>query len=226
MNRLLTILMRVGQWGPLKILIGWPLLAVLILKQKVDAHYFDLLSDVEKREAMVRWAKACGCDTVVETGTWHGHTAEYVSQHVKRYFTIELDKTLANAAREKFKGVKNLTVLQGDSGTWLKLLLDDETFESGERVLFYLDAHYCAADTAGRGENPPIITEIETILKAKVEHIIMIDDARCYLGYDGYPSIRTLRKLVNRLKPHYELRVSQDLIKIYNPRIHDHARRW
>lgn len=65
--------------------------------------------------------------------------------------------------------------------------------------------------------------EIAIILKEeKFNHVIVIDDARMYLGIDGYPSIRTLRKYIQKICPNYEIRILEELIKIYNPRIHDH----
>jgi hypothetical protein len=208
--------------GPLRFVLGWPVLAFLILKHKIDSHYYELMSDVEKRDAIVRWADATNCRLVVETGTFMGWTAGYLGKCIERVITIELDHQLAVDAREKFREMPNVQVIEGNSGEVLSALVPSIK----ERALFYLDAHYCGESTARFEGNTPIMTEIQTILDSSHDHVILIDDARMYLGIDGYPSIRALRRFVQRLAPHYELRVADDLIKIFNPRCHDHAQPW
>ena len=223
MSKLLDLTLQISKIGPLRYLVHWPVLAMLIIKQKVDSHYYDLMSDSEKREAIVRWGRSCGCEIIVETGTFMGWTAEYVSEYFSRCITIELDPNYYRKAVEKFKASKTVEVILGNSSDVLPDLLN----KLDQRTLFYLDGHYCGHNTAKGESNTPIIQEIRTILAhADRNHVILIDDARMFLGCDGYPSIRELRKLVGRLAKDYELRVSNDIIKIYNPSCHGHARRW
>lgn len=92
--------------GSLRNLNGWPILIILILKQKVDKHYYELMSDVEKGDAIVRWARASQCNIVIETGTFKGMTAMYLSNYLEKVKTIELDHKLAISAIEKFKNKK------------------------------------------------------------------------------------------------------------------------
>ena len=223
MGTLIDAIIRVSRKGPLRYFVHWPLLGILIIKQKIDSHYYDLMSDAEKREAIVRWGQSCGCEIVVESGTFMGWTAEYVSKYFGRYITIELDPIFYRKAVDKFKDTKSVEVILGNSGDVLPGLMG----KLDRRTLFYLDGHYCGHNTAKGNSNTPIIQEIMTILgHADKNHVILIDDARMFLGCDGYPSIRALRKMVNRIAKDYELRVSDDIIKIYNPACHDHARRW
>lgn len=223
MSKVLDLVLKISKVGPLRYLVHWPVLAMLIIKQKVDSHYYELMSDSEKREAIVRWGQSCGCEIIVETGTFMGWTAEYVSKYFSRCITIELDPNYYRKAVEKFETTKAVEVLLGNSSDVLPGLLN----KLDRRTLFYLDGHYCGHNTAKSESNTPIIQEIRTILAhADRNHVILIDDARMFLGCDGYPSIRELRKMVGKLAKDYELRVSNDIIKIYNPACHNHARRW
>lgn len=218
MMNLIDVVMRVSRIGPLKYLIQWPLLAALMIKHKVDAHYYELLSDVQKREEIVKWGQSSGCKIMVETGTFIGATTDYASKHFEKCITIELDPVLYQKAVQRFKDRKNVQVYHGDSGQMLRSLIK----QIDQPAIFWLDAHYCGDNTAKGGSNSPIIDEILTILSDPTKgHIILIDDARMFLGFDGYPSIRQLAKLVQRIGSGHELRVSDDIIKIFNPRCHN-----
>src|SRR5712692_10294836 len=102
MSSIIDTILRLSGKGPIKYIIKWPILAALIIKNKIDAHYYTLLSDVGKREEIVRWGQSYGCKIIVETGTYMGRTTEYVSRYFDRCITIELDATLYKSALDKF----------------------------------------------------------------------------------------------------------------------------
>ena len=211
MSGLIDSIFRFTERGPLKYLVSWPLRSLLILKYEIDTHFYEAPQEIEKREILVRWGKNFDCKMFVETGTYYGKTTEYAAPHFDKCVTIELDETLYKRAVEKFKNQPNVEVRQGDSGAILLELLG--TIK--ERTLFWLDAHYCGRNTAKGKSNTPIMEELLAIMNHPVSHVILIDDARMFLGYDGYPSIRELRKFVNRVGRGYEIAIMNDIIKIF-----------
>jgi len=66
-----------------------------------------------------------GTRVFIETGTYLGKTTEAVAPFVEKAYTIEVSEDLANKAKEKFKNVLNVTVIQGDSGIILKDIIRD-----------------------------------------------------------------------------------------------------
>ncbi len=211
MRSLIDAIFRLTENGPLKYLVNWPLRSFFIIKYHIDSHYYELPQEMEKREILVRWGKNFDCKIFVETGTYNGKTTEYASNHFDKCVTIELDETLYKRAVEKFKNKNNVQVRHGDSGT----ILPEFLRSINERTLFWLDAHYCGRNTAKGKSNTPIMEEILAIMNHPVSHVILIDDARMYLGFDGYPSIRELRKLVNKVGKGYEMTILNDIIRIY-----------
>ena len=60
---------------------------------------------------------------------------------------------------------------------------------SNGRILFWLDGHYSGEGTGGCDEVCPIIAELRLIAQSKrKDHCILIDDARLFIGEDGYPT--------------------------------------
>ena len=83
----------------------------------------------------------------VETGTYVGDTLDYIAKAGIKCTSIELSKELYKAACNRFKGVGNIRLLQGDSGKVLPQLLE----QISEPTLFWLDGHYSGGTTA-RGD--------------------------------------------------------------------------
>ena len=213
MSSLIDAIFRHTERGPLRYLVNWPLRSLLIVKFQIDSHFYEAPQEMEKREILVRWGKNFDCKMFVETGTYYGKTTEYAAPHFDKCVTIELDETLYKSAVKKFENTKNVEVRHGDSGTILQELLGT----INERTLFWLDAHYCGGNTAKGKSNTPIMEELLVIMNHPVSHVILIDDARMFLGCDGYPSVRELRKFVNKVGRGYELGLMNDIIKIFVP---------
>jgi len=158
-----------------------------------------------------RKAREYGLDILVETGTFKGEMLEHQLNNFRRLISIELDGELHQAARRRFETHPQVQLLQGDSG----VKLADAVKDLGEPALFWLDAHYSAGITAGRGKEAPIFKEL-SCLTGRRQHrdVILIDDARLF-GLDfGYPSLRKVRKFIALHWPDYQFSVESDIICI------------
>lgn len=186
--------------------------AYKILQNQVQTHRITHRSEEEKREYISYWAKRAGFKTFVETGTYLGKTAKHMSAVFDRCHTIELSLGLYEAAKEALAPYENITLHQGDSATILPTILE----KLDEPALFWLDAHYSAGPTAGAKASAPIETELGAIFRHPVkDHVVLIDDARAFLGMNGYPTIRRLKKLVRKTSGGYKMIINNDIIIIY-----------
>lgn len=122
----------------------------------------------------------------IETGTYTGVTAASASREFASVQTIELDADLARRARESLAGTK-VVCHAGDSREILPSILP----QVDEPLFVWLDAHYSGGLTAGADDPCPLLGELATLLERRhVDNtIIAIDDARCFQGVDGYPTL-------------------------------------
>jgi hypothetical protein len=170
--------------------------------------------DRYKRRVIKAYASKFGIHNFVETGTYLGGTTYAMRNVFEKIVTIEVEKNLYKKAKMRFEPYENITVLNGDSGELLPIilpLLDD-------RCLFWLDGHYSAGIT-GKGDlDSPIIAELQCILSDKVkDHVILIDDARDFIknsNMTGYCSIDELYKFVKKFDTDYDFTVQDDIIRI------------
>lgn len=116
--------------------------------------------------------RAVGARTLVETGTNVGNSAALAARLFERVVTIEKDPTLHAAAREGHANLPNVEWMLGDSRDILPRL------DLSEPTVFWLDGHWSAGDTAGEGDECPLLDELATI---GPEHAILIDDARLFI---------------------------------------------
>jgi hypothetical protein len=188
------------------------LFAVLRARYLIQAQPCSLLSGPEKREEIKKWQAMTGYTLFVETGTFLGETTLAMSGIFERCWTVEIDKSLYEQALVRFNGRRNITALHGDSAT----LIGDILRDIDAPAIFWLDGHYSKANT-GRGEiDTPIVNELRQIFEHPItRHVILIDDARDFLGVNGYPTINALRRFVRARSP-YRMRISNDIIKLYN----------
>ena len=85
-----------------------------------------------------------------------------------------------------------------------------------EPCLFWLDGHYSEGITAKGQLNTPILAELNHILNHSIkDHVILIDDARCFNGLDDYPTIDELKKIIVDKKPALQFSVADDIIRIH-----------
>jgi hypothetical protein len=110
----------------------------------------------------------------VERGTFMGESAALASEMFEEVYTIELSPKLHEEAKERYRHKKNIHFLQGESTAVLKNVLGEIT----SPAIFWLDAHYSGGVTTGEQIECPLLNEIELILSANEEHLLLIDDAR------------------------------------------------
>lgn len=148
----------------------------------------------------------------IETGTYEGEMVAAMQKRFHTIHSIEIFEPLFRMAVEKFSGSKHIHLHHGDSEDLLPAIL--ETVD--EPALFWLDAHYSGEGT-GRGHiDSPIIKELKWIFAHPVkDHVILIDDARQFLGKDGYPTLEELRAFVHRNHPRSAFIVKDDIIRIH-----------
>lgn len=163
-----------------------------------------------KMMVVASYLKQFSIDDFVETGTYLGDTLGYIARSGARCTSIELSQELHQAACKRFNGYKNVRLVQGDSGQRLPELLK----EINKPVLFWLDGHYSSGITASAETHTPVSAELQAILSHSVkEHVILIDDARCFDGRNGYPHLDDLLRAI-REEGSYSAEVSVDIIRL------------
>jgi hypothetical protein len=138
---------------------------------------------------------AFGIKNYLETGTGLGVSLEYAlkSKNIKNFFSIEIDKNLANSPQlhQKISAAKSedqsLKVINSDSLSALRTILDGALDDAP--TLFFLDAHFPGADffqlsyADSVDQNSvyslPVILELAAISLARnvaKKDVIIIDD--------------------------------------------------
>jgi hypothetical protein len=195
----------------LRSLAAGPVLALLRARYLIQAQPYCLLSGPEKRAEIKKWQAMTGYKLFVETGTFLGETTLAMSGIFERCWTVEIDRSLYEQALRRFER-KNITALHGDSETLIVDILSD----IDAPAIFWLDGHYSRANTGRGAIDTPIVNELTRIFEHPIkEHVILIDDARQFLGVSGYPTIKALHRFVRAHSP-YRMRVSNDIIRLYN----------
>jgi hypothetical protein len=167
---------------------------------------------VVKQEVIEKYAAKFGLRTLVETGTYLGLMVEAMKDSFGRIYSIELDQTLYERARDRFSNDDHISIIQGDSGKVLADILSD----IDEPCLFWLDGHY-SGDITARGElDTPIVKELNHVFEHRAAgHVILIDDGRLFVGQDGYPTMNELRELVCRANSDWICEIEDDIIRIH-----------
>ena len=169
----------------------------------------------EVKHATIRqYGKRFRLDVLVETGTYFGDTIAATKNHFADIYSIELSPELHQGARERFKGDQWVHLPLGDSGSVLKQILATIT----RPPLFWLDAHYSAGVTARGKTDTPILEELDTIFAFCPECVVLIDDARCFDGKNGYPTLAELKKYTAAKTANWAFEVRHDIIRLHRNR--------
>lgn len=165
-----------------------------------------------KQWIVERYARKHRLGIFIETGTYEGEMVAAMQKRFHTIHSIEIFEPLFRMAVEKFSGSNHIHLHHGDSEDLLPAIL--ETVD--EPALFWLDAHYSGEGT-GRGHiDSPIMKELKWIFAHPAkDHVILIDDAREFLGKDGYPTLEELRAFVHRNHPRSAFIVKDDIIRIH-----------
>lgn len=165
-----------------------------LLKQQTVRHYADVFR----------------LDTLIETGTYEGDMVASQLNTFGKIHTIELDPQLCEQARLRFSLYQHVAVYCGDSGELLPQLVA----QLNGPALFWLDAHYSGGITALGELETPVLMELSIILSHPYDHVILVDDAREFVGAKGYPSLESARNLVQQKRPGWIIEVKEDIIRI------------
>lgn len=199
---------------------------MILLYLKVWAHkFFDRtqkkdyaweeghpLPAMVKRKTVARYGKDYHCNVLIETGTYLGEMIEYQAKNFEKIFSIEIADALYKFSSKRLKRYKNIIIKKGDSSVVLGEII--RQLSETDKVLFWLDGHYSGGVT-GRGEkNCPIYEELSAIFQRKHPCVILIDDARCFNGTGGYPTLEDLKSYIIREEPNSEIEVIGDIIKV------------
>ena len=168
-------------------------------------------SEAAKHRILLDIAEQYGLRIFIETGTYRGDTVAALAAAFDRVYSIELGTELARQARSRFRGHPHISILHGDSGDILGPLAASLTAPA----LVWLDAHYSrGAGTAHGLEATPILRELRHILSTPAQHVILIDDARCF-GYEpGYPTLRDVRRFIKARWPASRISIKRGIIAI------------
>ena len=131
-------------------------------------------------------------DVFVETGTYQGETLQHaVDAGFKKLFSIEYVWEYALAAKEKFKGCKNVEIFRESSPDFLFLIVDHIKGTNLDRPvmssLFWLDAHFQGGLTTEMSPvhgQCPLLAELAEIFRwpwKSKPPIVLIDDAHMFL---------------------------------------------
>lgn len=163
-----------------------------------------------KQQVVIEYIKRFSIDTFVETGTYKGKMVYSVIPHVKEIYSIELDITHFQNAQKRFIGYPDIHILQGQSGEMLPKVLKD----IDKPCLFWLDAHWSGGSTAKGDMDTPIMQEMQCVLghSRAAEHVVLIDDARCFTGEGDYPTLEGLGSFVRNFWPDGIFEVKDDII--------------
>lgn len=164
-----------------------------------------------KRKTISAYQRKFGLSTLVETGTFKGDMVYAMRRKFTKIISIELDSSLYAHSRKRLAGYPHIEVLLGDSAELLPVVLQSLK----EPALFWLDGHYSGPGTGKGDAESPILLELEAVLRHKVtEHVVLIDDAREFVGTRGYPTLDSLRDLVAKVSPGSKVEVVQDIVRI------------
>lgn len=167
-------------------------------------HYF-------KQKTVIYYAKKYNINTFIETGTYLGDMVNAVRNIFSKIYTIELDAKLYRRAKDRLQQETNIIIYQGDSTIVLPHILNG----IDERSLFWLDAHYSSGITAKGNKDTPILEELNCILNHYIKnHIILIDDARMFIGKNDYPTIDELLKFIENKNSKFSCKINDDIIRI------------
>ncbi|KAB2852635.1 MAG: class I SAM-dependent methyltransferase [Ignavibacterium sp.] len=166
---------------------------------------------VIKQEVIRHFQKKYSIKTLVETGTFMGEMVYAQRNNFEKIISIELSRELFNVAQKRLKKYKNVEIINGDSGKLLKQLVA----KISDPAIFWLDGHYSGFETAKGDIETPIKQELGAILNSELNHIILIDDARLFIGQNDYPTIEALKKYILSKKTNYMFNIEDDIIRVH-----------
>jgi hypothetical protein len=165
---------------------------------------------LNKQKTIKEYQSKYSYEVFIETGTYMGDMVEAQKKNFREIYSIELGIDLFNKAKRRFRKDNNVTILQGDSGK----VLPEVLLRINEPAIFWLDGHYSDGKTARGDKDCPIYEELNAIFnKNNFDHILLIDDARCFTGNGDYPTLEELTEYIKSKNKKYQVEVKHDIIR-------------
>ncbi len=126
-----------------------------------------------------------GINYVIETGTYHGHTTQWLAENFKQVYTIESNIKHIKIAGEYWQSkpnsrVNSIGLFEADSSVYLIDVINEVPEKSP--LMIFLDAHWYAN---------PVLAELDQIKESNRKPVLVIHDFKVpghpELGYDIYP---------------------------------------
>jgi hypothetical protein len=164
-----------------------------------------------KQEAIRYYQQRSGYNVLVETGTYKGDMIFAQRDQFKKIYSIELSKELFKKAKIRFRKRSSVVLFQGNSGEVIAKVIA----ELKEPAIFWLDGHYSGGITATTEKFTPISEELQIIIRNnRLQHVILVDDARNFEGEQGYPTIKEVKDMTEKNLRDYHFSVDEDIIRL------------
>ncbi len=164
-----------------------------------------------KQGRVAEYGERFGIAVLVETGTFMGDMINAVKKKFRAIYSVELSADLYARAVRWFADDPHVHLIHGDSAQ----AIADLASRINEPCLFWLDAHYSGGMTERGSLDTPIMQELRTIVARGYDDVILIDDARLFVGLDDYPTLNMLRRYVACARPEYQVYVQDDIIFVH-----------
>jgi len=171
------------------------------------------MTNYGKQRVVIEYIKKFSPAVFIETGTYRGKMIYAVQPYVDEIFSVELDPTHCRRVQRRFAGYSNIHISEGHSGEVLPRFLEN----LDKRCLFWLDAHYSGGSTAKGNLDTPIMQEMECVLNHPMadQNVLLIDDARLFIGANDYPTLEELESFILGIRPHWTFEVKDDIIRAH-----------
>lgn len=148
---------------------------------------------------------------LIETGTFQGDMVEAQRRNFEKIYSIELSEKLFNECKRKFSRFNHINLYRGDSSMVLPSLMKEIFLPA----IFWLDGHYSGGITMAGEKNCPINEEINAIFSSPLDHIILVDDAKDFIGKNDYPTIDALKESIMLFRPNYLFEIKDNIIRAF-----------
>lgn len=152
----------------------------------------------------------------VETGTNNGDSVQTaLDVGFKKIYSIEFYKHKVKKAKDRFKDIKYVEIIEGDSGVVLKGILK----QLYEPATFWLDSHFsCDSSTPiALADTCPVLNELYLISEHYIKtHTLLIDDKRLFdRGINSWNNIITtdIDNAIKRINPNYNIYYIDGFVK-------------
>ena len=158
----------------------------------------------------------------IETGTFEGDAIAQTRGYFTEIHSIELSPEYYNHAKRRFAQDSKVHLYLGDSA---RKITELAPIFRNQSVLFWLDAHWCVAQsTGGEKSQCPLLQEIRGIGALNENSAIMIDDARLFASpppqpheISQWPRLDEVIDALRSVGRDHELKIFNDVI-VFAPR--------